>query len=423
MLRRSLVLSTTITITIALLAACSDDRKSQSDDGTSTLDPDTGVTSDGTETGNMEGNDGTGNMEGNDGTSDGGMPCSIDDDCDGGQICGPASGECVPEGGCILDDDCPAGQTCDAGTCMIGSGCGGFEFSIEAVPPNLLIMLDRSGSMGYNVPNSNLNRWEVAKQAIEQVTTTFDDKIRFGLGTYSACVGNGCSPGTTVVPIADNNAAAINAFLAMTVGAGSNDGSNVNGEGKIEYLCSSGDPETSTGASLDAQLGSAPLQDPERDNAIMLITDGAESGACVFDGIDGPTAAANLFAQAIPVKTFAIGFGGADLDEINAIAAAGGTQTGYLADMADDLNAALEQIANAVATCTFELDQVPPDPEEIYVFFDKDPAGVPNDPQNGWTYDPLTNTVSFHGAACEAIKSGAVVDIDIVYGCNEPPIG
>ncbi|HLT35996.1 MAG TPA: hypothetical protein VK034_06915, partial [Enhygromyxa sp.] len=294
---------------------------------------------------------------------------------------------------------------------------------IEAVPPNLLIMLDRSGSMESSVPNSNLNRWEVAKLAIEQVTTMFDDKIRFGLATYSACVGNGCSPGTTVVPIADQNAAAINGFLAMTVGDGSSNGNAVNGEGKIRYLCDSGDPETSTGSSLNAQLGSPPLQDPERDNAILLITDGAESGECINNGINGPTAAANLFGQAIPVKTFAVGFGGANLDEINNIAAAGGTETGYLADMADQLEAALDQIANAVATCTFELDQLPPDAAEIYVFFDKDPAGVPNDPNNGWTYDPVTNTVTFHGAACEAIKSGIVVDIDIVYGCNEPPIG
>ena len=46
-----------------------------------------------------------------------------------------------------------------------------------------------------------------------------------------------------------------------------------------------------------------------------------------------------------------------------------------------------------------------------------------NDPNNGWTYDPMTNTVTFHGTACDAIKGGIIVDIDIVYGCNEPPIG
>ncbi|MCA9683021.1 MAG: hypothetical protein KC457_12550 [Myxococcales bacterium] len=307
--------------------------------------------------------------------------------------------------------------------CTIGGDCGGFEFSIEAVPPNLLIMLDRSGSMSNSVPNANANRWEVAKQAILQVTTNFDDTIRFGLATYSACVGNGCSAGTIVVPIADQNAGAINGFLAMTAGEGSSNGQGVNGQGKIQYLCDSGDPETSTGASLNAQVGNQSLQDLERDNAILLITDGEESGQCIMNGVDGPTAAANLFGQNVPVKTFAVGFGGANLTEINEIAQAGGTMTGYLADMAQDLEAALDQIANAVATCTFELDQVPPDANEIYVFFDKDPAGVPNDPNNGWTYDPITNTVTFHGSACEAIKSGAVVDIDIVYGCNEPPIG
>jgi Cys-rich repeat protein len=351
------------------------------------------------------------------------VPCAVDDDCPDGEVCLPGSGECGPAGSCLVDADCPEGQICEDGTCMIGGDCGGFEFSIEAVPPNLLIMLDRSGSMDASVPNTNLNRWEVAKIAIEQVTTNFDDKIRFGLATYSACTGSGCAAGTIVVPIADLNAAAINAFLATTVGVGSGDGQNVNGDGLIEYLCDSGDPETNTGTSLAAQIGNPVLQDPERDNSILLITDGAESDECIDNGVNGTVAALNLFGQAIPVKTFAVGFGGANLDEINSIAAAGGTQMGYLADMAADLEMALDQIANAVATCTFELDQIPPDAAEIYVFFDKDPAGVPNDANDGWTYDPMTNTVTFHGAACEAIKSGTVVDIDIVYGCNEPPIG
>jgi hypothetical protein len=356
-------------------------------------------------------------------TLDGGDPCSLDDDCPDGEVCLPGSSECGPPGTCVVDQDCPDGQICEDGTCMIGGDCGGFVFVIEAVPPNLLIMLDRSGSMDASVPNTNLNRWEVAKIAIEQVTTNFDDKIRFGLATYSACTGGGCAPGTIVVPIADMNAAAINAFLATTVGVGSGNGQNVDDQGLIEYLCDSGDPETNTGTSLNAQVGNPALQDPERDNSILLITDGAESSECIDNGVNGTVAALNLFSQAISVKTFAVGFGGANLDEINNIAAAGGTQMGYLADMAEDLEMALDQIANAVATCTFELDQVPPDAAEIYVFFDKDPAGVPNDQSDGWTYDPMTNTVTFHGGACEAIKSGAVVDIDIVYGCNEPPIG
>jgi hypothetical protein len=353
---------------------------------------------------------------------DTGGSCTSDADCPG-QICLLASGVCADAGTCMLDGDCPVGQACTDGACMIGGDCGGFQFEIEAVPPNLLIMLDRSGSMDGSVPDTNLNRWEVAKVAIAQLTNGFDAKIRFGLATYSACVGNGCSAGTVVVPVADMNAAAINGFLDMTVGVGSGSGTAINGDGKIEYLCDSGDSETSTGKSLEAQVGNPIIQDSMRDNAVLLITDGAESGDCIDNGIDGTAAAGHLFGQAIPVKTYAVGFGGANLDEINMIAQAGGTVQGYQADQAAQLEMALDQIANAVATCVFELDQVPPDPAEIYVFFDKLIPGVPTDPTNGWTYDPNTNTITFHGSSCEAIKAGTIVDIDIVYGCDEPPIG
>lgn len=34
--------------------------------------------------------------------------------------------------------------------------------------------------------------------------------------------------------------------------------------------------------------------------------------------------------------------------------------------------------------------------------------------------DADTNTLTFHGAACTDIRSGAVTDIDVVYGCRGP---
>jgi hypothetical protein len=397
-----------------LASSCADEERPIGDDeGVSSIDGD----GDGDSSGSGESADDA--MDLTEGDT---QPCTSDEDCPG-QVCLPASGICADAGSCVVDDDCPDGQVCTDGACMIGGECGGFQFEIEAVPPNLMILLDRSGSMDADVPDTDLNRWEVAKMAIAQVTGNFDAQIRFGLTTYSSCMGSGCSAGTVVVPIADMNANAINGFLDMTVGVGSNNGDSVNGEGLIEYLCDSGDPETSTGKSLDALVGHPSIQDPLRDNAVLLITDGAESGDCIDNGINSTAGAANLFGQAISVRTFAVGFGGADLDEINMIAQAGGTVMGYQADQADQLEMALDQIANAVATCVFQLDQVPPDPAEIYVFFDKMLPGVPNDMTNGWSYDPINNTITFHGTSCEAIKAGTIVDIDIVYGCNEPPIG
>jgi hypothetical protein len=134
--------------------------------------------------------------------------------------------------------------------------------------------------------------------------------------------------------------------------------------------------------------------------------------------IDGPGGAANLLAQPVPVQTFAVGMGGASLDQLEEIATAGGTGQPYFADQPADLQMALAAIAAAVASCTFQLTEVPPDADQIYIFFDDDPAGVPVDPANGWTYDPATNTITFHGAACQAIQDGSVVEVDIVYGCK-----
>jgi len=349
--------------------------------------------------------------------------CMTDEDCALGQHCGEASKQCLDPTGCVLSDDCDDGFACEEGMCTIGGDCGGFAFEITAVPPNVMILLDRSGSMDGAVTGTGMNRWEVAREAVRSVTTGFDATIRFGLATYSSCTGGGCSAGSVVTPIADMNSAAIMAFLDNTVGVGSGNGQAVNGEGKIEYLCDSGDPETSTGKSLNGLVGEPSLADMERTNAVLLITDGAESGDCVDGGIDGPAGAAALFAQMPQVSTYAVGFGDGNQAELDMIAAAGGTVMGYFAEDPMQLQMALDAIASAVASCTFVLDQVPPDPGMIYVFFDLDPAGVPNDPNNGWTYDPVTNSITFHGPACDAIKSGAVVNIDIVYGCNMPPVG
>lgn len=348
--------------------------------------------------------------------------CSTDDDCPDGQRCAPVSGVCVPPDGCMLPGDCEGGFVCEDGTCVIGGDCGGFQFQIENVPPNVMILLDRSGSMDGEVPGTSDNRWEVAVDVVQTVTTAFDDAINFGLSTYSSCTGGGCSAGSIVVPVLPLNAANIQGFLATTAGEGSSDGQQVNGAGLVRYLCDSGDPETSTGVSLAALVGETTLQDPERNNAVLLITDGGESGECTDDW-DGTSGAAALFGQAVPVRTFAVGFGDAVSDQLEAIAVAGGTEHGLLAGDPASLQMALETALQTVASCTFTLDQVPADPNQIYAFFDLDPTGVPNDPVNGWTYDPVTNSVTFHGTSCDAIKMGTVVDIDIVYGCNMPPAG
>ncbi|HJL14676.1 MAG TPA: VWA domain-containing protein [Sandaracinaceae bacterium LLY-WYZ-13_1] len=337
--------------------------------------------------------------------------CRLDADCAGATTCGAGSRECLGEGACRAEGDCPDGQTCDLATetCEIGGECGTSEFEITRLAPNVMILLDRSGSMDNDVDGRT--RWAVAKEAITTVTGAFGAEIRFGLATYSSCTGDGCSAGSVVVPVGDD-ASRIDAFLAPLRGEGSSDGT------PPRYLCDSGDPETSTGPSLAALTGEPSLQDPDRRNAVLLVTDGEESDC---GGPNGAEGAAMLQALPIPVRTYAVGFStDASASQLNAVAMAGGTMRYYPADDAAALLGALERIADEVASCEYRVDAPPPDPSMLFVYFDDDPAGVSEDASDGWTFDATSGTLTFHGSACTQIRSGAVSDIDVVYGCPGP---
>lgn len=341
-------------------------------------------------------------------------------DCVAPRHCGASSRKCLGEDGCAADGDCAGGHLCDLGSgkCEIGGECGQKQFEFEHVAPNVLILLDRSGSMDDDADGDT--RWNVAKKAILAVTTDNDEKIRFGLATYSACLPGGCSAGSVVVPIAPNNAGSINDFLATTVDQGSKDGQGMTSEGKIRYLCDSGDPETSTGKSLDALVGEKSLLDGARTNAVILLTDGKETEECV-DGCDGPCGAERLLAQSPPVKTFVIGLG-VNKDAIDEIAKSGGTTEAVAANNLSELSRAFGQVATAVASCDYQLGSSPPDAEQLFVFFNDDPAGVPNDAAEGWSYEGSTRLLEFHGRACEELRSGSVKDLDVVFGCAKPVI-
>jgi hypothetical protein len=223
-----------------------------------------------------------------------------------------------------------------------------------------------------------------------------------------------------VVPISDKNAAAINGFLGNTLDQGSSNGQGTSG-GKIQYLCDSGDPETSTGKSLAALVGEPSLQDTTRQNVVILLTDGSESGECK-GSCDGPCGAGKLLSQTPSVKTYVIGLG-VNPAAIDQIAASGGTTQSVPAANQSQLDSAFDKIADAVATCDYVLDNAPPDANGLYVYFNNDPAGILEDAGNGWTYDPATKKLTFHGTSCDQLKGGTVSDVDVVYGCPGPTIG
>ena len=199
--------------------------------------------------------------------------------------------------------------------------------AFDCVPPNVLVVLDRSGSMDNELP-SNERKWDVAVDAISSLVLAFDDRIRFGIGTFPEG-DNNCETGRLRLPVADAGGAAVATYVQMDAPEG--DG-------------------TPIAASLTAITAEeAALRDSTRENFVLLVTDGAEN----CDGMPA-TAVGGLMGRTPMVRTFVVGFGdGVDEGELNGMADAGGTaRMGdpryYRADDPLALEQALNEIATAV---------------------------------------------------------------------------
>lgn len=372
--------------------------------------------------------------------TDGANPstCTSSSQCDVGFVCNPATSKCVMDLACMSSPECGGAAYCDgSGKCVpattgspctgstecqpdemcVGGHCGceGSTFDATLVPPNVLIVLDRSDSMnaapnGKQVNSGNPSKWTIAKTAVDGVTSTYAMQIRFGLKLYPGansscssggrCNDNGFVPGHVFV---DPGEADATTKIASTLSDAD--------------TCNFGTPTKEALAALETY---APLKDTTRADAILLITDGESS--CQ----DPVPEAATLFAMTPSIRTFVVGFGGqVDKDELNGLATNGGTArpgtTKYWqADDAAGLGDALAMIAGSVRSCTYTLSQTPADLAKLYVYLDQ--TAVTEDGTNGWDFDPATNQVTFHGASCMTLQSSSA-KLTIVYGCPGIPIG
>jgi hypothetical protein len=82
-----------------------------------------------------------------------------------------------------------------------------------------------------------------------------------------------------------------------------------------------------------------------------------------------------------------------------------------------DLVSALELVTGQVFACTFRLDQMPPDPDNVAVALDGD--ALPRDPTHleGWDYGEGASSVVLFGAACGRLRNGEASRVQILYGC------
>jgi hypothetical protein len=172
------------------------------------------------------------------------------------------------------------------------------------MPPQALIILDKSSSMTGTSGDGVNSKWSVAVQAIQSVTGQYDSTIDFGLMVFPC--PDQCSPGEVTVNVGPNNSAAIVSSLGSPPPASGN--------------------YTPMAQSLEAAGGYAPLLNSGRANYALLITDGWQwchpyDPATRFlpvDAVDTLTA--------LGITTYVVGFGaGVDALTLNRMAASAGT--------------------------------------------------------------------------------------------------
>jgi hypothetical protein len=280
------------------------------------------------------------------------------------------------------------------------------------VPPDLLIVLDKSASMANgpdDTPCGNTPgcqpKWDSMTAAIEQVTKQTETTIRWGLKLFAN--NNTCAVNAgAAVDVGPNNAAAIASAIGM----------NMPGGHTPTRLA-----ETSGATYL---MG---LTDPNP-KYILLATDGIPN--CIPGGRSQTTVDSTGAEQAVldaamaGIPTFVVGVGNVAgaVATLTQMAINGGRpQTAdpryYPVSSTADLVSVLTTIGGQITSCTFALAMAPPDPTNIGVYGDG--ARIPQDKThtNGWDYGAGMKSIELFGAACDNVKTGKTKGVQAVFGC------
>jgi hypothetical protein len=374
------------------------------------------------------------------------VPCTSGS-CGTGEKCSGLGG-CVPDNKCAVTTDCLGGEVCSPTfQCVEGGNCGHDNYQATFVKPNMLIVLDRSGSMNGCVTGTQ-SRWAQAVGAVQAVLGANGDKIRFGLSTYPAKC-SGAQPCTGICDSGSANTCNNNCGGGNNCQAGGVDVAVSDNTSAITTSLAANFPGgyTPTSGTLNAVLGNRqgfglPVagETLPRDNYVLLVTDGEANCPTSGAATRVNTALKNLVALVPSIKTYVVGLAfGTISTNLNCHAVNGKTSRCpatvtasncgsyktaacyYPASNVSDLTAAFDAIVSSVAGCRYALDQRPPDVNSLYVYLvmksDGSKVRLTND---RWTYDDVYKRVEVLGTACTQVENRQA-DIEVIYGC--PPAG
>jgi hypothetical protein len=303
------------------------------------------------------------------------------------------------------------GVKVDAGGPTLDQNCGVTTLGTTRLPPDLLLVFDKSGSMAEDPTTGNNcmpaatcpSKWNQATAAINMALMN-STMINWGLKLFSDTGNCNVAVGAQV-NIGANTAGAITAALGRT-GPGGNTPTTLAVRRGGDYL--------------------ATLTD-NNPKFMVLVTDGAPT--CGGNGGNGPDDA-NAIAEVTTqlnrgFGTFVVGLATSNDMQANTTLtsmsmngghARTGTPNYYVANDTAGLVAALSSIGTQVRSCTFALSGVPPDPLAVKVQGD----GVTIQPSatDGWGYNQTMTSVILTGTYCQRVLDGTIMNVTVLFGCG-----
>jgi hypothetical protein len=318
--------------------------------------------------------------------------------------CGPQFG--IDSGGDEGDEDDGAGG---GGSGQDQPGGGGscideVELELEAIPlpPDLVVVLDRSSSMGQPVtPGGFDQKWLTIVDALGDVAETYMNRVQFGL---------------MLVPGEDRECDAGSMNIMPTPNSGKN---------FYEYLQGTtpggASPMASSINAARSYFNSAPVNPYGR--YVLLTTDGVPTCAPLGEDAVDYTVDAIRDLKNMGIKTFVLGYATSseDYDGLDRMAAAGGTGAHVPATSSYDLLNKLEDITDELSQvkCEYQLSSGPNDPLDLVVNIGGSAVPYSPDHTDGYDYDPATRFLTFYGDSCDALRtSDADAGFSINY-CND----
>ena len=310
---------------------------------------------------------------------------------------------------------------------VTGMNCAAVQQPVAKLPPDILIVLDASGSMNNDISDMSCNngcgatsKWAQMTPAINTVVQMTEGTVNWGLkffaDTDATCgVGNGVQ-----VQVGTNRAAMIAAAITGRTAA---NGGVTNGSRTPTRLAEN------AGA---AYLAGLTDQNPR---FLLLATDGLPNcmpgnGDTAADDSSGAVMAVSA-AATMGIPTFVVGIAtsgmGGDTTLSNMANAGGyprpgGNPSYYSVGSASEFVSVLQTLVGVAGSCTFSIPNPPPpgtDAAHIGVVINGT-TELPKDTShtNGWDYTSTGMTaVQVYGPTCDAILSNSPPKVEIVFKC------